>query len=482
MGIEYEAVIGLEVHTQLITKSKAFSSSATQFGDIPNSNTDPVTLGMPGTLPVLNTKVIDYAIKLGLATNCKIRKKFGFARKNYFYSDLPKGYQITQLEDPICYDGFVEIEHNNEIKKIGLTRIHIEEDTGKSIHDLDVDTLMDFNRAGVPLLEIVSEPDIRSAEEAYQYLIQLKQTVLYLGISTGNMEEGALRCDANISIRPVGQEKFGTRTEVKNMNSFRNVQKAIEFEIKRQTEVLESGGEIAQQTMMWDGSTSSTKIMRTKETSDDYRYFTEPDLPIMTLKEEKINALEKEIPELPLKRKYRLAKQYTIPSYDADVLVAERELADYYEEACGNLTNKSSKNNKLVSNWIMTDVLRIKAEKNIAMSEMDLPSFIITEIVDLLDEGVISSKIAKDIFPEAVKKKISPKKLVEDKGLKQVSDTELIEKLVGKVIEDNPESVEKYKNGRNNVFGFFVGQVMKGTQGKANPKMVSQMVKELLEN
>jgi len=482
MATEYEAVIGLEVHTQLLTKSKAFSSSATQFGDIPNSNTDPVTLGMPGTLPVLNTKVIDYAIKLGLATNCKIRNKFGFARKNYFYSDLPKGYQITQHEDPICFDGHIDIEHDGEIKKIGLTRIHIEEDTGKSIHDLDVDTLIDFNRAGIPLLEIVSEPDIRSAEEAYQYLTQLKQTVLYLGISTGNMEEGALRCDANISIRPKGQKEFGTRTEVKNMNSFRNVQKAIEFEIKRQIDLVESGGKVTQNTMMWDGGTNSTKVMRTKETSNDYRYFPEPDLPIYTLQQKQIDQLNSELPELPLERKFRIAKDYEIPLYDADVMVSERELADYYEEACSNLSNKTPKNNKLISNWIMTEVLRIKAEKNIPMSEMDVPSFIITDIVDLLNEGNISSKIAKEIFPEAISQKKSPKLIVEEKGLKQVSDSGLIKDIAKKIIDDNPESVEKYKSGRGNIFGFFVGQVMKQTQGKANPKMVSDTIKELLEN
>lgn len=478
----YTPVIGLEIHAQLLTKSKAFSGSTTLFGDSPNTNTDPVTLGMPGTLPVLNEKLVEFAVKMGLATNCKIREINRFDRKNYFYPDLPKGYQISQHEEPICYDGYVDIELENGMKKIGITRIHMEEDSGKSIHDLDIDTLLDYNRAGVPLIEIVTEPDIRSSKEAYQYLNQMKQILVYSGISTGNMEEGALRCDANVSIMPKGSDVFGTKTEIKNLNSFRNVEKAIEYEIKRQKEIIESGGKVTQETRMWDGANNRTLLMRTKETARDYRYFPEPDIPIVQITEKYISTVRSELPEMPLQRKNRIANDYSIPIYDAGVIVDDKELADYYEEICGLLKNKNPKTFKLVSNWVMTEILRIKSEKLLSIKELNINPIIIAEISDLIFEGTISSKIAKEIFPDAIKSAKSPKEIVKERNLVQVSDIDLIENLAQKLVNQNPEEVEKYKAGRTRVLGFFVGQIMKETKGKANPQVVTDIVKKHLEN
>jgi aspartyl-tRNA(Asn)/glutamyl-tRNA(Gln) amidotransferase subunit B len=479
---KYEPVIGLEIHAQLLTESKAFSSSSTKFGASPNTNTDPVTLAHPGTLPVLNRKVVDYSIMMGLATNCKIRERNLFARKNYFYQDLPKGYQISQDNTPICYDGYLVIELDDvNTKHIGITRIHMEEDSGKSIHDLDIDTLVDFNRAGVALIEIVSEPDIRSSGEAYLYLTQLKQILVYLGINTGNMEEGALRVDANISVRPKGVDKFGTRTEVKNLNSFRNVEKAIDYEIKRQIELIENGGEVRQVTMQWDGNANQTKEMRTKEMSHDYRYFPEPDLPPLIVNEDWIEKVRATMPELPIARKNRFIEQYEIPSYDAGVLVAEKEIADFYEEAIGKLENKNTGNNKLVSNWVMTEIMRMIQDRDTQISDLKVKPYHIAEIVDLVSSGTISNTIAKDIFVDVEEGK-SPKEIVEEKGLKQVSDTSFIDDLVKGVIEANPESVEKFRSGNAKVKGFFVGQVMKESKGKANPQIVSDLVDKYLQD
>jgi aspartyl-tRNA(Asn)/glutamyl-tRNA(Gln) amidotransferase subunit B len=479
---KYEPVIGLEIHAQLLTESKAFSSSSTKFGASPNTNTDPVTLAHPGTLPVLNKKVVDYAIMMGLATNCNIRERNLFARKNYFYQDLPKGYQISQDNTPICFDGHLEIELDEvNTKRIGITRIHMEEDSGKSIHDLDIDTLVDFNRAGVALIEIVSEPDIRSSAEAYLYLTQLKQILVYLGINTGNMEEGALRVDANVSVRPKGREKFGTRTEIKNLNSFRNVEKAIDYEIKRQIELIEDGGEVRQVTMQWDGNANETKEMRTKEMSHDYRYFPEPDLPALIVKEDWVEKVRAMMPELPIARKHRLIEQYEIPNYDAGVLVAEKEIADFYEEAIAKLESKNAGNNKLVSNWVMTEIMRMIQDRDTLVTDLSIKPLHIAEIVDLVSSGTISNTIAKDIFAEVEQGK-SPKDIVEEKGLKQVSDTSLIDELVKGVIEANPDSVEKFRSGNAKVKGFFVGQVMKGSKGKANPQIVSDLVDKYLQD
>jgi aspartyl-tRNA(Asn)/glutamyl-tRNA(Gln) amidotransferase subunit B len=478
---KYEPVIGLEIHAQLLTESKAFCSSSSRFGSSPNTNTDPVTLAHPGTLPVLNKKVVDYAIMMGLATNSRIREWNLFARKNYFYQDLPKGYQISQHDTPICYDGYLNIELEDEsTKRIGITRIHMEEDSGKSIHDLDIDTLVDFNRAGVPLIEIVSEPDIRSSAEAYSYLTQLKQILVYLGINTGNMEEGALRVDANVSVMPKGSDVFGTRTEIKNLNSFRNVEKAIEYEISRQIEVIESGGEVRQVTMQWDGNENKTKEMRTKEMSHDYRYFPEPDLPPLIVKEDWVEKVRAMMPELPMARKNRMIEQYGLPNYDAGVLVAEKDIADFYESAVGELESKDANSYKLVSNWVMTEIMRILQDPDLSVSDLKVKPNHIAEIVDLISSGTISNKIAKDIFEEVEQGK-SPKEIVEEKGLKQVSDTSLIEQLVKEAIENNPETVERFKSGNAKVKGFFVGQVMKGTKGKANPQLVSDLVDKHLE-
>lgn len=481
MNDKYEAIIGLEVHTQLLTKSKAFCSCSVQFGDIPNSNTCPVCLGHPGALPVLNEEVVRYAVILGLATNCKIRETSIFARKNYFYEDLPKGYQISQYDKPICYDGYIEIqldEHNT--KKIGITRIHIEEDTGKAIHDLDIDTLLDYNRSGVPLLEIVSEPDIRTPEEAHKYLEQLRQILLYLEISSGNMEEGALRCDANISVRLRGEKKFGTKTEVKNLNSFRNVQKALEYEIDRQIEMIEQNQTIQQETRLWDAAKHQTRVMRTKEMAHDYRYFPEPDLVNLYTPNEFVKEIEQELPELPFQRRVRFQKEYNLPWYDSNILVSDKEIADYYENAALLIENQNSTTYKLLSNWIMTEVLRVLSNKNINISQLGLNPKYLAELVELLATNSISSRIAKDLFEEMIASNTSPKEIIQNKGIAQISDTSQLEEIIKEIISKNQESVEKYKSGRTNVFGFFVGQVMKSTQGKANPKIVNQILEKYL--
>lgn len=480
---KYESIIGLEVHAQLLTKTKAFCSCSTVFGASPNTNTCPICLGFPGTLPVLNKELVRDIIKVGIATNCKIRPVSSFARKNYFYADLVKGYQITQFDDPICYDGHIDIEiSDDERKKIGITRIHMEEDTGKGIHDLDIDSLMDYNRSGVPLIEIVSEPDMRSAKDAYNYLIELRRILVYLGVCTGNMEEGALRCDANVSVRLMGSKEFGTKTEIKNMNSFRNVEKAIDFEIARQIDLLEKGEAVVQETRMWDGQKQITRTMRTKETSVNYRYFTEPDLIKVNVSDEMINDIAKQIPELPSKRKERFIKEYGLPKYDASVLVESQDVAQYYEDVCSVLTAKNEHNYKLVSNWIMTEVMHILSERSITIKELNLPPNLVAELIELFSNDVISSRVAKDIFPEVVKDGISPKKIVEERGLAQVSDTQSIENIVKKLIEENPESVEKFKNGKKNIVGFFVGNTMKQMNGKANPKVITEIVNKYLSN
>ncbi len=480
---KYEAVIGLEVHAQLLTDSKAFCTCTTRFGSEPNHNVCPICLGMPGVLPVLNVRVVEFVIRMGLATNCRITTRSVFARKNYFYPDLPKGYQISQYEEPICIGGFLEIDlDDGSRKRIGITRIHMEEDAGKSIHDIDVDTLVDINRCGVPLIEIVSEPELRSPREAYLYLNKIRQLVQYLEICDGNMEEGSLRCDANVSVRLRGDTEFGTKTEVKNMNSFRNVERALVSEIERQVQILEEGGAVAQETLLWDANLNLASPMRTKEYAHDYRYFPDPDLVPVVVEQAWIEKLRKALPELPTERRNRLVQEYGLPQYDADVLTMEKAVADYYEDVIRGLTRKDAAGSKQASNWVMTEVLRVIGEKKITISEFPIPPSYLSKLVNLINEGTISGKIAKEVFGDMLNNPESPERIVERKGLIQVSDTGAIEEVVVKVLEENKDQVEKYLSGKDKVFGFFVGQTMKATAGKANPKVVNEILKKRLES
>ncbi|MFQ5798657.1 MAG: Asp-tRNA(Asn)/Glu-tRNA(Gln) amidotransferase subunit GatB [Bacteroidota bacterium] len=480
---KYEAVIGLEVHAQMLTESKAFCACTTHFGSEPNHNVCPVCLGMPGVLPILNLRLVEFVIRMGLATQCTIAMRSIFARKNYFYPDLPKGYQISQYEEPICTGGFVEVDLDvGTRKRIGITRIHMEEDAGKLIHDLDVDTLVDVNRCGVPLIEIVSEPDIRFPREAYLYLYKIRQLVRYLGVCDGNMEEGSLRCDANVSVRLKGDAKFGTKTEVKNMNSFRNVERALEFEIERQIQILEEGGTVVQETLLWDANLNVATPMRTKEFAHDYRYFPEPDLVPIVVEKEWIEQLRGSLPELPMARRDRFVREYGLPRYDADVLTTEKGVADYYEEVVRGLTRKDAETSKQTSNWVMTDVLRVIGEKKIAILEFPIPSSYVSKMINLINDGTISGKIAKEVFEEMLNNPQPPDRIVKEKGLVQLSDSAEIEKVVVKVLEDNKDQVEKYLSGKDKVLGFFVGKTMKATGGKANPKVVNEILKRRLDS
>jgi aspartyl-tRNA(Asn)/glutamyl-tRNA(Gln) amidotransferase subunit B len=477
----YEPVIGLEVHAQLRTITKAFCGCSTAYSAVPNTNTCPVCLGHPGTLPVLNREMVTCAIMLGLATGCTIRRESGFARKNYFYADLPKGYQITQYDDPICHGGHIDIDvADRSRKRVGLTRIHMEEDAGKSIHGIGTDTLVDFNRCGVPLLEIVSEPDLRSAQEAYAYLTLLRQIVTYLGICDGNMEEGSLRCDANISLRRIGEAAFGTRTELKNLNSFRNVERAIEYEIARQAAVLDAGGTVLQETMQWDAGRGVTVAMRGKEESHDYRYFPEPDLVPVRVDDAWIERARVAIPELPVARRDRFIRELGLPRYDAGVLTAEKPLADYFEEVVSALSPRSPEKIKAASNWVMGDVLRVLKEQRRELPDAPLAPETLAQLLDLISAGNISGKIAKDIFEELLGTDVMPSDLIARKDLAQISDASTLAPLVDAILAANMESVMKYLAGRENIFGFFVGQVMKRTGGQANPDVVTDLLKRAL--
>ena len=479
---KYEPVIGLEVHAQMLTKSKAFCGCSTEFGKAPNSNTCPICLGHPGTLPTLNENLLRFIVRMGLATHCEIRPQSIFARKNYFYPDLPKGYQISQYETPICHHGYVEVEQKeNSIKKIGITRIHMEEDAGKSIHDFGAETLVDLNRAGVPLIEIVSEPDMRSSEEAYAYLTTIKSIVTYLGICDGNMEEGSLRCDANVSVRLKGAEKFGQKTEVKNLNSFRNVQRAIASEIERQIGIIESGGTVIHQTMQFDEGKGTTRPMRTKEEAHDYRYFPEPDLLPVSVTNDYIAEVRKELPELQRAKRERFVSEYKIPKYDADVLTQEKSVADFFEKAIESLWAKSDESIKSVSNFIMGDVMRLMSERKENILQLKLQPQHLSELIGLIQDKTISNKIAKDLFPDLLDSAESPKAIVEKRGLVQVTDTGALRKTVLEILEKNPNQLGQYKSGKTALFGYFVGQTMKATQGKANPELVNTILKEELE-
>ncbi|MDZ7658807.1 Asp-tRNA(Asn)/Glu-tRNA(Gln) amidotransferase subunit GatB [Fodinibius sp.] len=473
----YEAVIGLEVHAQLLTESKAFAPISTEFGGSPNTQVSPLCLGHPGTLPVLNENLVRYIIKMGLATNCDVARKSIFARKNYFYPDLPKGYQISQYDTPICHDGQINITTDDVEKEIGITRIHMEEDAGKSIHDQDpFNTLIDLNRAGVPLIEIVSEPDIRSAKEAYEYLKRIKQIVQYLEICDGNMEEGSLRCDANVSVRPKGQEEFGTRTELKNMNSFRNVERAIEFEIERQIELIESGDKVIQQTLLWDANKMETRIMRSKEEAHDYRYFPEPDIPPVVVTDEMLEDIREELPEMPDVRKQRFIDEFDMSDDDAQTLTEDRYLADFYEDVLLHAGNP-----KAVSNLILTEVLRTLNDRSISIKEFPISEERLAGLVELREDDKINSSAMTEIYNAMLEEEKSAEELAQEMNLVQVSDTDFLEPIVDEVIDQHPDEVERYRDGKKGLIGFFIGQVMQRSQGKANPEMVREMISDRLD-
>jgi len=474
--MNYEPVIGLEVHAQLLTKTKIFCGCSTRFGQEPNSNTCPICLGMPGVLPVLNKKVVEYAMKMAVATHCRINRTSTWARKNYFYPDLPKGYQITQFDHPIAEAGYVDIETDGAKKRIGITRIHMEEDAGKSIHDdLSGSSYVDLNRAAVPLIEIVSEPDMRTPEEAAQYLRRVHEILVYLEICDGNMEEGSFRCDANISLRPEGQEAFGIRSELKNMNSFNNVQHALEYEILRQRAVLERGDQVVQETRLWDASQGLTHSMRGKEEAHDYRYFPEPDLVPIVISDAWEEEIRGSLPELPMEKRTRFISTYNIPPYDAGVLTASRALADYYEEVV-----RLCKSPKIASNWVMGDFLAYLNEAKLEIEESPIPPAALAELIGIIGDGTISGKIAKEVFEEMWQSGKQPKEIVEEKGLVQITDTGELEKIVEGVLEANQKQLEQYRAGKDQLFGFFVGQTMKATGGKANPKIVNELLKKKL--
>ena len=475
--MEFEPVIGLEVHAQLKTRTKIFCACSTAFGAPPNTHTCPVCLGMPGVLPVLNRKVVDYTLRMALATNCEISRESRFARKNYFYPDLPKGYQISQYELPNARGGYIDIELNGSTHRIGITRIHMEEDAGKLGHDPDRPvSMVDFNRTGVPLIEIVSEPDIRSAEQASAYLRQLRSIVRYLGICDGNLEEGSFRCDANVSIRPNGTDKLGTRSELKNLNSFKHVEKALQYEISRQREVLTAGGRIVQETRLWDPDKNKTTSMRGKEEAHDYRYFPDPDLLPLVIDDDWIQRIQKNLPELPAQKKKRFMDQHGLPAYDADLLTSDQDLADYFED-CVRIFPQP----KTVSNWVMGSLLGLLNARGKGIDASPVTAENLAQLLALVEEGVISGKIAKAVFDEMAQTGKPAKKIVGEKGLVQITDTEAIDEVISKVIDNHPKEVEAYKNGKTKLLGFFVGQVMKATRGKANPKLVNEILKKKLE-
>ena len=474
--MKYETIIGLEVHAQMLTETKIFCGCSTKFGSEPNTQICPVCIGMPGVLPVLNKKTLEFVIKTGLAMNGNISSYSRFARKNYFYPDLPKGYQISQYELPICENGYVEIVVDGKIKKIGITRVHMEEDAGKNIHEgAGIYSFVDLNRAGVPLMEIVSEPDIRSPKEAFEYMKRLRAILRYLGVCDGNMEQGSLRCDANVSVRPSGQEEFGVKTEIKNLNSFKFVEKALEYEIERQKRILEEGGKIIQETRLWNSGRGITESMRTKEEAHDYRYFPEPDLVPIIVDHQWITEIKKSLPELPDAKRERFVSAYRLPEYDADILTSERPIADWLEEAV-NLGGQP----KAVSNWMMGDLLRLLNEENKSFEECSLKPKQLIDMLKLIDNGTISGKIAKTVFEEIYRTGKDAESIVKEKGLVQITDAGEIEKIVDDVIAKNPKEVARYREGDEKLLGFFVGHVMKLTKGKANPQLVNELLKKKL--
>ena len=476
---KYEAVIGLEVHVQLLSKSKIFCSCSTHFGDPPNSNVCPVCLGLPGALPVLNREAVTMAMKAAMALNCAINARSRFARKNYFYPDLPKGYQISQYDEPPSQDGWIEIEVNGARKRVGITRVHLEEDAGKSLHegfpDSEINSYIDLNRSGVPLVEIVSEPDLRTPDEAYDYLTRLKTLMLYLEVSNCNMEEGSLRCDANVSVRLAGTSSFGTKTEVKNLNSFRFLQKALQYEIERQIEIVEGGGAIPQETRLWDSREQRTYGMRSKEFAHDYRYFPEPDLlPVVITKEWK-EEVRRSLPELPEARRQRFLRDYSLTDYDAAQLTSSKVLADYFEvvaKVCGEP--------KLAANWVLSELLYLLKEANKEITESPVSAPDLAELLGVIGKGTISGKMGKEILVEMFATGKTANQIISDQSLEQIQDADKIAAVARQIIAANPKQTEQYRKGKTATLGWFVGQVMKATRGQANPQLVQEVLKKEL--
>lgn len=476
MSKQYETVIGLEVHVELATKTKIFCGCSTEFGGAPNTHTCPVCTGQPGSLPVLNKQVVEYAMAIGVATNCDITPICKFDRKNYFYPDNPQNYQISQLYLPIAHDGYVEIEINGKKKKVRIHEMHMEEDAGKLIHDEWTNSsLVDYNRSGVPLVEIVSEPDMRNADEVMAYLEKLRLIIQYLGASDAKLHEGSMRADVNLSVREVGTEEFGTRTEMKNLNSFKAIARAIEGETKRQIELIEDGRKVVQETRRWDDNKESSHAMRSKEDAKDYRYFPEPDLVPISISKEWIAEIKEKQPELREEKLARYKEEFEIPKYDAEILTGSKHLADIFEE-----TTKLSGKPKKVSNWLMVEGLRLVKENNMEMEDIHFKPASLAIIIDLVDKGEINNQVAKEVFELVFKEDIDPEKYIEEKGLKSVNDTDELKKVVEEIIANNPKSVEDYHNGKEKAIGFLVGQTMKAMKGKANPGIVNKLLKELL--
>lgn len=475
---QYETVIGLEVHVQLKTDSKLFDPSPNSFGDDPNMNINTPCLGLPGALPVLNEKAVEYAIKLGLALNCEIAEVTKFDRKQYFYPDLPKGYQISQYDYPICSNGSITLSNGRHVR---ILRAHMEEDAGKLVHAGAMGlagsdySLVDLNRAGAPLVEVVSEPDIRSAEESREYMQQMRNIVRYLDVCDGNLEEGSMRCDANVSLRPVGETEYGTKTEIKNMNSFRSIQRAIESEVARQTEILNNGGRITQESRLWDEATQTTRSMRSKEEAHDYRYFPDPDLRPLAISRETVAHLQKTLPELPQQRYDRLIQGFGLSEYDAGVMVEFKEMGDFFE-----LASEHTNNYKALTNWIQGDITAYLKTNKLSIFETKLTPTALAELVHLVDKNTISSAMAKKLMPTLLEKGGSPEKLVEEQGLTQITDEGALKAMIQKVLDANPKNLEEYRSGKDKLFGFFVGQVMKETKGSANPELVNKLLKDML--
>jgi aspartyl-tRNA(Asn)/glutamyl-tRNA(Gln) amidotransferase subunit B len=474
----YQTVVGLEVHAQLLTETKIFCGCSTSFGAPPNTNVCPICMGHPGVLPVLNNKAVDFILAMGLALNCSINRQTYFARKNYFYPDLPKGFQTSQFEKPFCENGLLEIsDKNGEKKKIRIRRIHLEEDAGKLLHESGDSSLIDLNRCGTPLMEIVTEPDINSPAEAYLFLNKIKQILKYLRICDGNMEEGSLRCDANVSVKQRHVSELGTKTELKNMNSFRNVERAIEFETERQLDIIEDGGSIIQESLLWDADAGTARSMRSKEEAHDYRYFPEPDLVRINISEEDLKKIKKGLPELPDIKKNKFIAEYNLPEYDADLLTTDRDIAEYYEQVIEHTSDTKS-----ASNWIMGYVMAYLNEQKKNISEFPVTPVMLAEVVNLINSGKISSKIAKEVFPLMLSSNKSAGEIIKEKNLLQISDSDELGRIIDDLLKESSKEVEEYISGKDKVIGYFVGRIMKSTGGKANPAVVNSLLKEKLES